>query len=201
MFCLLHIYRMDPASVMEENKFIVFESHLLMLFDVCQRCQSSQVTVEKIKPVSFGSQLKIRATCQQCDHVREWYSQPRIGNIWAGNLLLSAAILFGGASPTKVLRVCRHMNLNVISNNTFLEHQKDYLQPAIIRVYQGQQRQLVNSVNDRKVVIGGDGRCDSPGHNAKYGSYSLMEMKSKKIIDVQLVQVRINCDLISIVSP
>ena len=93
------------------------------------------------------------------------------------------------------------MNLNVISNNTFLEHQKDYLQPAIIRVYQGQQRQLVNSVNDRKVVIGGDGRCDSPGHNAKYGSYSLMEMKSKKIIDVQLVQVRINCDLISIVSP
>ena len=28
--------------------------------------------------------------------------------------------------------------------------------------------------------LGGDGRCDSPGHCAKYGKYTLMELSSKK---------------------
>ena len=34
-----------------------------------------------------------------------------------------------------------------------------------------------------------DGRADSPGHNAKYGSYIIMDMKQNKITDLQLVQV------------
>ena len=37
--------------------------------------------------------------------------------------------------------------------------------------------------------IGGDGRCDSPGYSAKFGSYSVMDLDQKKVIDVQLVQV------------
>ena len=35
----------------------------------------------------------------------------------------------------------------------------------------------------------GDGRADSPGHNAKYGTYTLMEESTGKIIDFHLVQV------------
>ena len=35
----------------------------------------------------------------------------------------------------------------------------------------------------------GDGRADSPGYNAKYGTYTLMEESTGKIIDFQLVQV------------
>uniref|UniRef100_A0AAV2J0G2 THAP-type domain-containing protein n=1 Tax=Knipowitschia caucasica TaxID=637954 RepID=A0AAV2J0G2_KNICA len=34
----------------------------------------------------------------------------------------------------------------------------------------------------------GDGRADSPGHSAKYGTYTVMERKSKTIIASQLVQ-------------
>ena len=37
--------------------------------------------------------------------------------------------------------------------------------------------------------IGGDGRCCSPGHTAKFGSYSVMDLNTSKILDVQLVQV------------
>ena len=37
--------------------------------------------------------------------------------------------------------------------------------------------------------MGGDGRCDSRGHSAKYGSYSLMDAEQNKILDSQLVQV------------
>uniref|UniRef100_A0AAV2LZS8 Uncharacterized protein n=1 Tax=Knipowitschia caucasica TaxID=637954 RepID=A0AAV2LZS8_KNICA len=31
-------------------------------------------------------------------------------------------------------------------------------------------------------------RADSPGHSAKYGSYTMMDLKSNKVVDIQLVQ-------------
>ena len=39
------------------------------------------------------------------------------------------------------------------------------------------------------LVLGGDGRADSPGHSAKYGTYTLMELSHNIILDIQLVQV------------
>ncbi|XP_041464943.1 uncharacterized protein LOC121415701 [Lytechinus variegatus] len=179
----------QPTNIWEESKYIVFETQLLALFQVCRNCLSQSVDIQKVRPKCYGSQLKIIATCQRCSHVYDWYSQPKVGNVMAGNLLLSAAILYGGASPTKVLRVLNHMNLKVISNQTFLDHQKEYLQPSIIRVAQRQQHQLLNRIKPgEKLIIGGDGRSDSPGHSAKFGSYTFMDMKTKKVIDVQLVQ-------------
>ena len=37
--------------------------------------------------------------------------------------------------------------------------------------------------------LGGDGRADSPGHSAKYGSYSVLDCDSNKVLDMQRVQV------------
>ena len=39
------------------------------------------------------------------------------------------------------------------------------------------------------LVLGGDGRADSPGHSAKYGSYSVIDLKQSKVVDIKLVQV------------
>ena len=39
------------------------------------------------------------------------------------------------------------------------------------------------------MVLGGDGKCDSPGHSAKYGTYSFMDVESEKIVDFAVVQV------------
>ena len=41
----------------------------------------------------------------------------------------------------------------------------------------------------KKLMVGGDGRADSPGHSAKYGTYSLLELLCNKIVDFQLVRV------------
>ena len=43
----------------------------------------------------------------------------------------------------------------------------------------------------KKVALAGDMRADSPGHSVKYGSYSCMDVVTKKIVDLQLVQVRL----------
>jgi solute carrier family 8 (sodium/calcium exchanger) len=41
---------------------------------------------------------------------------------------------------------------------------------------------------DEPLVLGGDARCDSPGFCAKYGSYTIMELKHNAILDIELVQ-------------
>lgn len=37
--------------------------------------------------------------------------------------------------------------------------------------------------------LNGDGRCDSPGHSAKYGTYTLMDSESAKVVEFKVVQV------------
>ena len=42
---------------------------------------------------------------------------------------------------------------------------------------------------ERGVIASGDGRCDSPGHNAKYLTYSLFDHFSQKVFCLSLTQV------------
>ena len=61
--------------------------------------------------------------------------------------------------------------------------------------WQEQQTCLVECIknkNNGDVCVCGDGRADTPGHSAKYGTYTIMDMKTKKVIEFQLVQVIIN---------
>ena len=41
----------------------------------------------------------------------------------------------------------------------------------------------------------GDGRCDSPGYCAKYGSYTLIEEEMNRVVDFELVQVGVETPL------
>ena len=42
---------------------------------------------------------------------------------------------------------------------------------------------------NHSLVLSGDGRADSPGHSAKYGSYTVLEMSCNEVIHFSLVQV------------
>ena len=53
------------------------------------------------------------------DYRKKWESQPMIKNTPAGNLLLSAAILFAGALPNKILRVLEFLHCASIAPCTF----------------------------------------------------------------------------------
>jgi len=48
--------------------------------------------------------------------------------------------------------------------------------------------QLLQAI-DEPLSLGGDGRSDSPGHCAKFGSYTLMDLEHNVILDTELVQV------------
>ena len=172
----------------QSKKFIVFEDCLLSLFVNCHKCgqETTEVTTKII-----GTFLRIEQHCSTCLNVFTWDSQPFVKNQAAGNILLSAAILFSGALPTKFLRVLRNMGCVTIAERTFFEHQNSYLHLSISAVWEKHQALLLRELHreKRQLVIGGDGRADSPGHSAKFGSYTVMELKKEVVIDIQLVQV------------
>ena len=114
-----------------------------------------------------------------------------IKNTPAGNLLLSAAILFAGALPNKMLRVLEFLHCASIAPCTFYTHQRLYLNPVINNVWKRSQSEMImllQAYND-PLSIGGDGRSDSPGHLAKYGSYTFMDVEHNVILNLELVQV------------
>ena len=58
-------------------------------------------------------------------------------------------------------------------------------------MWREEQEKLVERLSNLEggVVLSGDGRSDSPGHSAKYGAFTVIEQRTNKILDVQLVQV------------
>ncbi|PIK49341.1 hypothetical protein BSL78_13800 [Apostichopus japonicus] len=151
-----------------EPKYLVFESSLMGLFNLCPECHGeSQGRISHIR----GSLIVINHVCQNqpqpCGFNRKWYSQPFIGNIPAG---------YSGDERSKC--------------SSFIVHQRLYLQPAIVNTWERMQFKMVEDLkeSEEKLVIGGDARNDSPGHTAKYGSYTFLEQNLNKVIHVELVQ-------------
>jgi hypothetical protein len=69
---------------------------------------------------------------------------------------------------------------------------KQILIPAISNVWNDHQSEVIAAAGAEPLTLGGDGRADSPGHCAKFGSYSVMDLIQNKILDVQLVQVNVD---------
>ena len=176
----------STRGTMKETKFLVFFSALMELLASCSRCLAPCT----LSTTVIGTFLSVKQLCTSCGHLRTWNSQPCIGKgaLPAGNLLLSASILYAGASPTQVLRVLEFLSVPTITQRTFFRHQTHYLMPSASRVWEKEKAALIAAAQNRGLPLnlGGDG---SPGHSAKFGSYSIIDLDQNKVIDVQLVQV------------
>ncbi|XP_076125856.1 uncharacterized protein LOC143105675 [Alosa pseudoharengus] len=85
-------------------------------------------------------------------------------------------------------RVFRAMHLQVFLYDTFRRHAHTYIEPAIVTKWKASQDDMLLRLSRENAIIGGDMRADSPGHSAKFGSYTVMDLKTNTVIDVQLVQ-------------
>jgi solute carrier family 8 (sodium/calcium exchanger) len=81
------------------------------------------------------------------------------------------------------------VGLHTICKRTFNRHQKDFLSMAVHNIWHREQMSTLAGMQDNPLAIAGDARHDSMGHSAKYGTYTTMEMNSRKIIDFQVIQV------------
>ena len=161
------------------------ESSLHHLFAHCRNCNGqTTVVVQQV----VGSMVVVNVSCIQ-GHKMQWESQPTHGTMPWGNLRCAAAILFSGSSVSQIITLSKHLTLPLFSHHTFNKLQKCYLVPAIVETWRTQQSAMLSDIAGHHLVVGGDGRCDSPGFSAKYGSYTVMDLQRQRVIDVQLVQV------------
>ncbi|XP_046339478.2 uncharacterized protein LOC124120650 isoform X2 [Haliotis rufescens] len=171
---------------LEETKFLVFKSNLLSLFLFCKLCFCScRATIYKV----CGSLVTVQIQClRHKEHLYFWSSQPVHKQLPLGNLAIACAIFFSSLSPVKALRSYSILNMYSISRSTFHKIQRSYIVPAISRVWSKHQNQLLLERKEKSIRLAGDARCCSPGHTAKYGSYTLIDVDTNHVLDIQLVQ-------------
>ena len=173
-------------SAQKDCKFIVFWSCLLPLLRICLTCNTT-ATVTKV--FTKGSMVIASLLCSD-NHVTKWYSQPHIGGSAAGNILLAASILYSGNTFTRIKEMMNIANIQFFSHSIFVRLQRNVLFPAVNKTYKLHRNNIYNRcAAEPNLHVIGDGRCDSPGYNAKYGTYTLMDSNSSEIIDFHIVYV------------
>ncbi|XP_034551922.1 uncharacterized protein LOC117821613 isoform X2 [Notolabrus celidotus] len=167
------------------KKYIVYETSLMELFEVCPVC----TRVYDVRTQRSGTFLSMEQRCPHCDYLRRWNSQPIVGSTPAGNLHLSAAVYLSGASFFKIERVFKAMQPQLFRYNTFRRHARTFIEPAVIHHWKALQDVTLQRLSEEtRVVLGGDMRADSRGHSAKFGSYTMTDLNTNKVLDIQLVQ-------------
>ncbi|XP_039537948.1 uncharacterized protein LOC120486154 [Pimephales promelas] len=166
-------------------KYIVYETCIMELFEMCPVCHRSCHT----RSQRIGTFLRVEQLCHHCQFTRKWSSQPILGSTPAGNLHLSAAVYLSGASFVTIEKIFAAMKLHLFKYDTFRRHARMCIEPAIVHKWRNWQDEMLQQLAQReKVIVGGDMRADSPGHSAKYGSYTMMDLETNTVVDVQLVQ-------------
>lgn len=99
----LSSFRNPRENIRKEEKYIVFQSQLMLLFKFCHVCKADNPLVEM---VTDGTLVVVKTTCGNpaCDKRNNiWKSQPLLPNtkVNAGDFLLSFAILVSGGLPPK----------------------------------------------------------------------------------------------------
>ncbi|KAK7909539.1 hypothetical protein WMY93_014223 [Mugilogobius chulae] len=166
--------------------FLVFEEQLKELLELCLKCGGLIVQEDTRELENEGSQLTLQLTCaNNCTY--RWQSQPRhSGTKGTGNLLLSASVFFSGI---QFERICSNMNLKSISEDTYISLRKRFVFPVVQNTWINEQRAVLATMKSQEVVLCGNGRCDSPGHSAKYCTYTFLDTKSNKVADFKVVSV------------
>ena len=128
LFILFCFYSSDDSSkdvsVLEERKYLIFHRNLMQLFHTCPLCCGPSKS--KLKRPLGGMMVEVSQSCRSkdCGYQRRWRSQPVIGSVAAGNILMSSAILMSGVSIQKFLNALVSMNIATCSYSTFFIHQQ-----------------------------------------------------------------------------
>ena len=161
-------------------KLVVFWSCILPLLTMCKVCRCDAM-IQKVSYVGFAVTVTLFCTS---GHETTWASAPKINDMFVTNLLLPAAILFNGLTYTQFSEVSDAIGLKCLGESQFYRVQKSYLFPAIHKIYKTLRGIIIDTVcqNNPNLSLSGDARCDSPGYNAKYSTYSLMDTATNHIV-------------------
>ena len=180
-------------DLVTDKKYIVFDTCIrdLLVRLKCPECDSAVDPDDICLDNTDSALFRCSVYCSSGHLIVRWASQPVLGKMAAGNLLTCAAILFSGQTYTHVSQFASFLNLKIPALSTFTRIQRENLMPVILHTWTTLQEELLKQVKEsgRMLRLAGDGRCDSPGYNAKYCTYSLLNMETDAILSFVVVQV------------
>lgn len=89
---------------------------------------------------TVGSAILVKRKCDDCGESYICQSQPKIRQMYRGNLLMSASILFSRALAAKVMQFLDIFGIVGVSNSNHFGHQKRYLHATMHKVWQQEQQ-------------------------------------------------------------
>ena len=172
------------VEMVKEKKFECSLELFLNLFVECCRTPGCD-KVPKVKHHFVGTTLVVTAKCH-AGHIFKFASSREVNGLYVNNLQSAAATLLSGNNFGKVNRLADFLGLSFLSESTFYQMQRLYLFPAVEEWWSWIRGELLKEFSDEKVVVGGDGQCDSPGFTAKNLCYFLMELTSGYILEIEV---------------
>ena len=168
-----HLEEQLPSN---NSSFIVYWSSLILLLQYCLSCPAKALTSGVFIQ---GSALVVELICED-SHILLWRSQPRPSNFYEGNILSAASILFSANTFSKIKKYFELACISFMSHTSYYNLQRDYLFGVANEAWVNEGK--------RRCVFSGDRRCESPGHNAKYLTYTFLEHSINKIVAMSLTQ-------------
>ena len=134
-----------------------------------------------------GYQLIVRLKCQE-GHETEWKSQPNCNHYSVGNLATATSVLFSANTYQRLARFFDLAGIQWICRTSFYAIQNRY--GIVNRNYIEKSKARLEDMKQAKSIdLSEYGRCDSPGHNAKYLTYSFTGKSTNKTGAFSLTQV------------
>lgn len=175
---------------LKQCKFIVFEKNMKQLMKFCKNCGSPVTKCEK-SVKKDGACVSFAVECHSgCEYT--WSSQPSMGSA-----LIASSIMVTGNTYSKIASFARALKLKFIGKTCYQDYQKKNIIPVVQKAWNEEKKKVVEEMKEKdSLILAGDARCDSPGYNAKFGSYTLMDTEAtsgvgskKKIVSLEVVQV------------
>ena len=171
-----------------ERYLLVCESKLRALFIRCPKCDGKNVVTREIE--SPGSLFAFEIVCLKgC--TTTWKSQPTLKcNVGVGNINVVSAVTLAGIPESKFQRFV--WLVKWAHSSTFYRNRKWYVRPAIRDMCVNEHVNVIDEIKNKDtVVLIGDGRSDSPGHSAKYGTCTFMDSNTGKVVDTAVIAVNL----------
>jgi solute carrier family 8 (sodium/calcium exchanger) len=133
-------------------------------------------------------------TCEN-GHADDWTSskvlcEKRGQKVFVNTLLMAASILITGNNFEKVRTLFTFLGTGFLSASTFHRIQRNYVVPEVSSLWEEMKKEIWAVLNNETLILCGDGRSDSPGFSAKYGTYLLMEQFLEVIVDLEVIDKR-----------